>query len=117
MLSPVYVDLLCLLSLLVLDALVLPPPPFKLNAFIIPFACASPIAFKNALSFNNLASFVVSINKVSDNMAGIFDSRKTWKLAFFLPRFVMLYFLSTLFISLWTISRNFAVLDELLSPL
>src|SRR5690625_2684532 len=117
MLSPVYVDLLCLLSLLVLDALVLPPPPFKLNAFIIPFACASPIAFKNALSFNNLASFAVSINKFSDNIALIFDSRKTWKLAFFLPRLVIPCFLSTLLISLWIASRILAVLDELLNPL
>src|SRR5690625_7516915 len=62
-----------------LDVFVLPPPPFKLNAFTIPFACASPIAFKNALSFNKSASFFVSINNVSDSMAVIRDSRTTWK--------------------------------------
>src|SRR5690625_1410451 len=100
-----------------LDVFVLPPPPFKLNAFTIPFACASPIVFKNALSFNNFASLLVSMNRFSLNIADILDSRKTWKLASFLPRLVIPCFLSTLLISLWIASRIFDVLDELLNPL
>src|SRR5690625_8001380 len=91
------------------DTFVLPPPPFKLNAFTIPFACASPIVFKNALSFNNFASLLVSMNRFSLNIADILDSRKTWKLASFLSRLVIPCFLCIFLILLLIAFHIFVV--------
>src|SRR5690606_4049132 len=59
---------------------------FKPKYFAIPIAWACPSFFKFASFLRKSASAFVSMNKFSVKHAAIRDSRRTWKLACFLPR-------------------------------
>src|SRR5699024_1692236 len=107
-------EMLCLLAMLYsvspdLTLYVSPSPgsegeelflDFNLYALATPLDIPFAISCLNVAFFNKSASFLVSMNIISNKTAGIPDSRNTWKLACLSPRSRIPYFFNTFLTSL-----------------